>query len=422
MNREDKASRLAAPLDEAWWLNRQVDKSAPPPVEQPILAPYSRTRPGFEVGVAAASRGQAGYFKDIGDGCYELCLWNIWRKEGDPADSDPQKQAINEMQKALGQVEEEDRFIRIQIACLARCYWTFPANVDLVLRGIATGRAGLDVGISCEPPWTGMRAELLRRRMPSAIDDRPIVAQLHHQQGLDPRDDPRQDLLRAYMNILVWWTAEGHLGCLKGDLAAHADLAETIYRRLGEPDRAKRLCVQRLLWHLSIPAVPGLPREGRMERLSELGRLHDDEIRQALGEHGDRICRLIDRNYDNGSCHHAFVRHIDRQIAEIGAGRPVSLPGAGKERKRVHSAIVDYVHALGSWLVGRAPQEAATIWPEGRDTVDHVYQVLGDGNPRKRWLAACLWKKLQEDRVHGGRGALDEDPERFAIPQDALRL
>ena len=248
------------------------------------------------------------------------------------------------------------------------------------------------------------------------------MARLHHQQGTDPKDDPRQRLVQAYITILTWWAAEGDLELLKHEFAQHSELAETVYRRLGEPTRLKWLYVKKLGAYLSFWAIPGLQRPGRMERAFQWAKIYDDAIREELGDGEDCIGRMMERNNDNGTCHHAFFRHIDRQIATIGAGQVVALPGVGQERKRIHEAVTNYVHVLGSWLAGRTPQEAISIWPASEDVVRRVYGICRDATPRKRWLAACLWKKLEETQARHGRGALDEQPERFALPPDALAV
>ena len=355
----------------------------------------------------------------------QVCLWSMRERKKDPAETDEEKQKINEMQRALGPLDDDTRFIRIQIACLERCYWTFPANVDLIIDGIGSGKVNLDAGVSCQPPWTGLRMGLLqtlrhRRDHPAAKWHQ--VARLHHQQGTDPKDDLRQRLLQAYMTILTWWAAEGDLELLKHQLSQHSELAETIYRRLGEPTRLKWLYVKKLHAYLSFWSIPGLRRPGRPERAFQCAKVYDDGIREELGDGEDCVGRMMDRNNDNGTCHHAFFRHIDRQIASIGAGQVVPLPGAGQERKRIHEAVTNYVHVLGSWLARRTPQEAISIWPASQDVVQRVYRILRHTTPRKRWLVACLWEKLQENQARHGRGALDEQPERFALPPDALAV
>ena len=167
-------------------------------------------------------------------------------------------------------------------------------------------------------------------------------------------------------------------------------------------------------------AFQPLPRAGRWKRHGDMSREYDNAILQELGGEKDAIGRLIDRNSDNGACHHSFFRRIDYQIAHIGAGRPVKLPGAGEERKRIHRAVTNYVHVLGSWLARRTPEEAVAIWPPCEDPARRVYHILGDATPRKRWLVAGLWKKLQDNQARHGRGALDEQPQRFALPPHAL--
>ena len=73
-------------------------------------------------------------------------------------------------------------------------------------------------------------------------------------------------------------------------------------------------------------------------------------------------------------------------------------------------------------MAGRTPEEATSIWPPCADIAPRVYDVLGGATPRKRWLVACLWKKLQDTDAHLGRGPLDEQPERFALPPEALTV
>jgi hypothetical protein len=403
------AEDSAGPLNEAWWEDAREADDWMPADDVPLLGPYDQTQPGFEVVLGSGPGDQS-----IGDGHCRLCLWDIWEKKKDPAEADPQKQKINEMQRALGRLDDDTRLVRIQMACLTRCFYTFPVNVDLVLDGIASGQPRLDAEMSCEPPWVGLRLILLRRR------DRSTGGSAPDQQGLDPLEDQRDSQIRAYATILTWWSAAGSLDCLKAELPAHADLAETIYRRLGEPTKLKWLYVQKLCANLNRWGMPGLAWERWVEMGAELGNAYDAAIQQALGGQEDRISRLIDRNNDVGSCHHAFFRHVDHIIAHIGAGRPVTLPGAGQEGKRIRDTVTNYVHALGSWVAGRKLKETIEIWPACEDVATRAYDMLGKAAPVKRWLVASLWRKLQDHEVKHGRGALDDQPERFAIPSDAL--
>jgi hypothetical protein len=398
------------PLDEAWWL-QQTARDLPPD-DAPILAPYEKTRPGFELVVAKTLQ----CLQDIDcfpvgeDGYQRMCLWDIWNQKADPAEADAEKQRINDMQRALGFLGDDERYVRIQIACLQRCFWTFPENVELILDGIGKGRVKLDAGVGCEPPWANSILPVLRRRRGHSAAT-----------GDAPADVSRRTLIRDYATILSWWTMHGDLECLKASLPDSADLAERLYCYLGPPTTLKCLHVEKLRLSLSFWGVPPTADHAeRWQTLTELIAPIDEAIRARLGDEKDVVGPLIARNNDNGFCHHAFFRHVDRIIACIGAGRRVALPDSGQERKRIHEAVTNHVHALGSWLAGRTQQEATSMWPASDKTVGRVYELLGDANPRKRWLVACLWKKLQENQARHGRGALDDESERFGLPAEAL--
>ena len=97
------------PLSEAWWDEERRQPSVPPD-DVPILGPYEKVQPGFEALAWPALE----YYRALGDGHVELCLWDIWPKgEDDPASKDEDKLKINEMQRVLGKPSDDDRFIRI---------------------------------------------------------------------------------------------------------------------------------------------------------------------------------------------------------------------------------------------------------------------------------------------------------------------
>ena len=401
------------PLNDAWWLDVHADDL--PPDDAAILAPYEKTCPGFELLVGKTLEGQQGFdcFPVNENGYQRICLWSIWQRGSDPAEVDIEKQRINEMQRALGELSDDDRYIRIQIACFQRCWWEFPANVDLILDGIGTGQVNLDGRVSCEPPWAGMIAVVRHRRghpapcarryQTAATDYAPLA--------------PRRNRARAYMRILTWWTYGGEMDCLKLELPDHAELAETVYRRLGPTDKLKMLYVQKLRAALGWQAFPQTGFDDRA--CVALVAVWDAAIREELGRKPDHVRALIG---PQDLCHHGFFRRLDHQIANIGAGKAVKLPGTGEERKRIHGTVTTYVHALGSWLAGRTPEEVASIWPASKETARRAYERLGGVSPRKRWLVASLWKRLQDNQADHGRGALDEQPERFTIPRDALTV
>ncbi len=407
------------PLNDAWW--DDVPAWEPPPDDTPILAPYGDVRPGYEIGMSAAAPQAAENFGDEGDERYEVCLWNIWHKGDDPAESDDLKRKINDMQLALGLLDDDVRFVRIQITCFQRCFLTFPRNIDLLLRGIADGRPDLDAGISCEPPWAADMRPLLRYRRSGNLGRESKSARLHHLQGVSPLEDTWQQRIRAYQTCLVWWVASGDMSLLKAQPGMDAEVAERVYRLLGPPTTLKSLYVQKFAATLGFWGIPSPVDFGeRFGTRTVVTEPLADAIRRELGDREDDVGELIAGIDDHGSCHHAFFRHVDHVLAHTGAGGPVELPGAGDERKRITSAITNYVHAIGSWLAGRSRDDADEAWEAGANITQRVYDTLGESTPVKRWLAACLWMKLGENQAHHGRGALDTDPERFELPAEAF--
>jgi len=193
-------------------------------------------------------------------------------------------------------------------------------------------------------------------------------------------------------------------------------MAETVYRRLGPATRLKVMYVGKVRAAMGWQAFPC--RE-YSRHVQDLMAVYDAAIRQELGDKEDVIGRMIDTE---NLCHHAFFRHIDHQLANIGAGQIVPLPGAGEERERILGAVTNYVYVLGSWWARRMVEESVKNWPPCGDIAHRVYSILGEATPEKRWLVACLWKRLQDADAEHGRGALDEQPERFALPPDALQI
>lgn len=409
MNQDNNMADACQPLTDSWWEQRKTEM---PPDEAPILAPFENTRPGFEIGMIGAFSRSVEYFQDIGNGRYQVCLWNIWERQADPADADPVKQQINRMQQGCGRLSDDDRYIRIQIACVRRCWWRFPSNVDCIIRGIGAGQVDLTARVSCEPPWYAIIEVLRHRRhLPGATAGRYADAD----ENYDEFFSERKRLGRAYMTILTWWTFGGDLHCLKRELPERADMAETIYRHLGPPTPQKILLVEKLWAALGWQTFPARAFAGPTSTM--LTAIYDKALEQEFPNTDKDIAKLI---APRDQCHHAFFRRIDHQIANIGAGRIVALPGQGEQRRMLLETVTNYVHVLGSWLAGRPPEEAVRIWPACESKAGWVYETLGQPTPVKRWLVACLWKMQLDADASLGRGALDEEPERFAIPPEAL--
>jgi hypothetical protein len=226
-----------------------------------------------------------------------------------------------------------------------------------------------------------------------------------------------------YLKILNAWLVQADFPNLinRFEDDTWKKIAERIYHHLGSPTRLKCLYIKRLCWELSYRAFSSpVPYEERRKRWSEIASILNSSIQKERGINAEEKDVILDLMERNSSCHHAFFRHLEHIIAHIGAGKAMTLPGAGEERMRIQCTIVNYIHSLVSWLAGRTIKEALSVWPASKETVEHVYNALRKATPRERWLVACLWKKMMEGHAHCGRGEIDKDPERFACPPDAL--
>ena len=229
---------------------------------------------------------------------------------------------------------------------------------------------------------------------------------------------PGFELVRAYMTILDSYLVGGHLCDLQEVLPDHAELAETVYGRLGDASPVKLLQVTRLRNALTMWSFQARLHVGAFVHVNRVDKVLADAVGAETHE-SDALGPLIGKLH-NGLCHQFFFRRLDHLIAHVGTGKPCDLPGAGDGRRFVVGTLVNYVHTLGSWLVGRTIGQAAGMWPQSEHTLHAVYATLGEPSLRKRWLVASLWKDLQEIQTWAGRGPLDDQPQRFAIPAEAL--
>jgi len=212
-------------------------------VEMMVLADYKNVPIGFEllrkdVFLPFEGMFELPWTEDEGD-FLSFGLWDVSVRKREPEQWDDEIRYINQMQRALGDLDEDTRFLRIQISCFERCWYNFPDNIDIILRGIGQGRPEAE-HVSCEPPWSSI-CTLLRRRI--GVVSHPEIWDRYCEAsaGYDPNRSPRQRLARAYISILDWWSARGDLTCLKSELPEHGELAEKIYGWLGEPTKLKRL-------------------------------------------------------------------------------------------------------------------------------------------------------------------------------------
>jgi len=407
-----------------WWLFDTEFNRLPLETSE-ILAPYELTSPGSELlsSVLFDETGPDWGFPSV-DGKYsKVSYWTIWPEDEDKRDEE--MKLIDDWQSELGPLEDEVRYLRLQIACFQRCRFEFEesgANLETVLNGIYQGEVDLDGQVSCEPPWSILVAILRHQRKHPAAATLPFSWKyLTPETNYDPLSAPRQKQVRAYLTILSWWRGWGDLSCLQSELPDYAELCRQVYRWLGEPTMLKVLQAEKLREALIGEAFPvrtawGIDGSCRDNLIS----MYDEAIKEERGDSADNVSGRIG---PIDMCHHGFFRHVDHQLTSIGQGKWVeTFADSGKHRQRITSQITNYVHILGSWLMGRSEKETTDIWPESSPYVASVFSGLGDPTPVKRWLVASLRKKLSRNQRHHGGGALDADPDRFAVPHSVLGM
>ena len=386
-------------------------------VEMMVLADYKNVPIGFEllrkdVFLPFEGMFELPWTEDEGD-FLSFGLWDVSVRKREPDQWDDEIRYINQMQKALGDLEEDTRFLRIQISCFERCWYNFSENINIILQGISQGRPEAE-HVSCEPPWSNI-CMLLRRRM--GVVSHPEIWDRYCEAstGYDPNRSPRQRLARAYIGILNWWSARGDLTCLRSEMPEYGELAEKIYSWLGEPTKLKRLYVERIKMRLTGQAYPQTAQSMSKyigKEAEEMGKVIDRCVEAETGvkREDDPILSRIGMQ---DLCHHAFFRRTDIQIASVGANEWRALPETGEGRRHIEKNITNYYHALNSWLGHKPLSQAKDEWPEGAETTEKVYALLGGDSPTKRWLVASLWKTIKENHRNKGRGELDSHPEKF---------
>ena len=378
-------------------------RNALPPADSSLLAAYNPSRPGFEFLNAPICEGgpDVGCFSVEGNTLI-VCLWDIWVRGKDPADSDPEARTLNDLQRSLGPLSDDARYVRLQTACFERCYHTFPGNIDLILRGIGAGAVDVSEPVSCEPPWAWFRRILAQSKPVSHINE------------------SRRGDLRRYLLASQAWMFAGDPDALPADTV---DTGWRVYGLLGPPTRLKRLYVDMLIVSLLFWTTPSaLDHGSRWRVLTEHLEFLAAAVRTELAGQVDAIGPLIHRINDGGSCHHAFLRRLQHIFAHIGAGQSVEFPDKGSERRRIQETVTNYIHALGCWLNMVDTDAATAAWPASAATIDHVGELLGVRTPLKCWLTACLHKKLRENQARHGRGAIDSDADRFQMSLNILPL
>lgn len=117
------------------------------------------------------------------------------------------------------------------------------------------------------------------------------------------------------------------------------------------------------------------------------------EIEEAIGPLDEEASAIRSQITRLEPCHPRCRENVEDIVRMIGAMTPARILGCGQP----DPALVDQLRGIAAGVAA---------WADGDDEASGVWaDVLGEGNPQKRWLVACLCKTLatQFEGHDGGR-------------------
>ncbi len=347
------------------------------------LVDYERVPIGFEVAIV--------------DGKYvTVPLWDGGMFMDKEEEWDDEVRFINELQKRLRELDKNARMLRLQIIGNEQCHYKFFQNISKILKGIGRMSPRKDV-----------------------LGHVPNVSGYLHALEKD-----RIEMGKAYLRFLELWLQGKSAGEAKNALPQYKHFVDPIYHALGERTPLKKLYVKRMIISFSYPVlhwsgeadlsnvdgktvdVFGVnhPRGLKIDRKIAEARgvkltYSESNFRNKIQFGDDILAHIVYRG--RGLCNHKFFRHLDIILRSIGKGEwRKDNPPRGKERAELAEKISQSVFALDSWIAEVEKKKAITENPDARNTIEEVYDSLGERNQVKEWLAASLWKTMKDNKKY----------------------
>lgn len=385
-------------------------------LEKRRLVPYDLVSPGFEAVYTGEKSAESihdegwpisRFTDDQGNIIEQWSVWT-WTPPKGEAQWSAEIRAINQMQAALGRLDDETRRIRAHIGSLVLCDPGIPVTIDELLKAIGRGYLGEQVFHNgC---WLSSMWWESQDTQPGQVEAMRTIA----------------DCLTTYLN-----------GMSQQDLTQRFPQAEGFLQRTfewlgpaGSLSELQILMLKRMLLpfefytkrNLDVEAVDrNCFREGGLgqqldEQIAHLARLPKiyPDYRQEFKQHLHtieereqqelyRICGSIAHGLHNLSdCHHSMYRWIENWIHGIGTYQwRIATRRSGTERQRLAHLLFGYALGLDSWLQGKPMQFLlldlghVDLSCDPKNEIVRVYAYLGEEKtPVKEWLAACLWYNL----------------------------
>jgi hypothetical protein len=342
-----------------------------------MLLSYKHVYPGFEVVI----------------GKNEICpgspggIWNLWwnvQLSDDPEAWDGEVRSLNEMQSGLGDLTDDQRLIRAQMAEFCRENPLFPESVVVLCEEIGEGRFSRPLRLGCE--------------------GRKLLDSL----GYSVLPDQVPELLESYARSLKCWLDESAPGTPQDS---------KISGYLGPQTNGKKGLVADLLGQLESGSLSfsrrrdwlrGACSRGKVESVFDWnGRpFNCFECPGAKAEEGDLP-----------GCTCCLTMIIDAAlICQRGFGDLESM--LSELRRFREEYVLACASAINSWLEDVTPKPVTSLTEMryvneelATSLNERVWKSLGQTDDTKSWLAGCLLKTLKSNqRWHRREELIDGFP------------
>jgi hypothetical protein len=333
---------------------------------------------------------------DLVIGGKELCpgspggIWNLWwnvQLSDDPEAWDSEVRLVNEFQKNLGGLTEDQRLVRAHMAEFCRASPLFPEAVDILCREIGAGRIVRPYKLGCE--------------------GRNLLESLGFHDG-DSMREQRIHYLEEYSGALRRW--------LSGE-TPQTPMEAKVSGFLGDVTKPREALVNDILSHL-----------GSGERSSQQVKETCEAVcRRRMGGAFDTRARPLHcfdcpggRAGEGGvpecPCAHGTLIDVGLLCTRVNEDWRSVL---GEYSRFAEEYVLAYALALNSWLEGTEAKPVDSLMRCVYVTEDitreipvSVHESLGERDDFKTWLAVCLLKTLKSNqRWHGVGEPIDGFPE-----------
>lgn len=328
---------------------------------------YEYVRPGFEMIIDKN----------------QVSTWNLWwntKLTDDPEAWDDEIRLINEIQGGLGELTEDQRLTRAQMAEFCRYNPLFPQSIDILCKEIGEGR--------------------FRGRAIMGCEGRGLLDSLLGQQV----GDQWKDILKEYALSLENWLVQDRPQTVR---------ESKVFGFLGKPTDGKRDIVKKLISVIRADE----PSAYSLMKLSESVCKDASADSKALRNRPFNCfgCQAgVSEKTSAPECPCCYTMYIDASLLCAGMSNEKGT-ALGLFKRFAEENILAYSLAIDSWLRKESPKPVTTMTPtifldkaSAIQISKGVHSSLGTRTGTKEWLTACLLKTLKDNqRWHGGKELID---------------